>query len=84
MTKGYAIERWTGKSWCPSLCSPYKTMSEVNKHLKDYFWHYTNDNPYRIVDYKSKKKIQRYSPKYNFLEWNSDKGMVFSITSGSR
>jgi len=75
----FVIERWTGKAWVPSLCSPYKTMSEVNKHLKDYWWHYTDENPYRIKDYKPKKKVQRYFPKYNIQNWNSDDQMVVKI-----
>jgi len=75
----YVIERWTGKAWGASLCSPYKTMSEVTKHLRDYSWHYTTENPYRIVDYKPKKKVQRYTSKYNSQAWNSDAGMVVSI-----
>jgi Tfp pilus tip-associated adhesin PilY1 len=58
------------------MLSPYKTMSEVNQYLKDYAWHFTADNPYKIKDYKPKKKIQKYTPKHNFQDWNSDKGMV--------
>jgi hypothetical protein len=77
--KGYNVERWTGKAWYPSLCSPYKTMSEVTKHLKEYAWHYTVDNPYRITDFKP-KKIKKYSiPKSSFYDWNSDNGMVVKI-----
>jgi hypothetical protein len=54
-------------------------MAEVNKHLKDYWWHYTNEYPYRIQDFKPKKNVQKYVPKYNpFQDWNSDKGMVVS------
>jgi hypothetical protein len=47
-------------------------MGEVKKHLKDYSWHYTEENPCRIKDYKP-KKVQKYSPKYN---WNTDEGIV--------
>jgi hypothetical protein len=56
MSKGYVIQRWTGKGWYDSMCSPYKTMSEVRKHLDEYYWHYTEENPYRIQDYKPKVK----------------------------
>jgi hypothetical protein len=75
----FVIERWTGKNWCPSLCSPYNTMSNVNKHLKKYAWHYTTKNPYRITSYKPKKKVQKYVPKYSFQAWNSDDQMVVKI-----
>jgi hypothetical protein len=75
----FVIECWTGKAWYPSLCSPYKTMAEVNKHLKNYSWHYTSENPYRIKDYKPKKKVQRYTPKYKIQNWNSDDQMVVKI-----
>ena len=71
----YVVQRWSGKAWNDSLCSPYKTMGEVNKHLKEYYWHYTTENPYRVIDYKTKKKVQKYVSKYN-QDWNSDKGMV--------
>ena len=76
----YVIERWTGKAWYATLCSPYKNMSEVHKHLKDYSWHYTQNNPYRLKDFKP-KKTPRYSvPKFNSLQdWNSDRGMVVKI-----
>ena len=77
MHTGYVIQRWGGSSWYDTMLSPYKTMSEVNQYLKDYAWHFTADNPYRIKDHKPKKKVQQYSPKYNaFQDWNSDKGMV--------
>jgi hypothetical protein len=76
----YVIERWSGKAWYASMCSPYKTMGELNRHLKEYWWHYTEENPYRIKDFKPKKKIQQYTPKYNaFQDWNSDKGMVVKV-----
>ena len=75
----YVIERWTGKAWYPSLCSPYNNMSEVTKHLRDYSWHYTSENPYRIRDYKEKKKARYSAPKFNFQDWNSDAGMVVKI-----
>ena len=67
------LQRWTGSSWNDSLCSPYKTMGEIQKHLKDYSWHYTAEHPYRIIAYKP-KKVQRYVPKYK--NWNSDDEMV--------
>lgn len=72
----FVIERWTGKAWCDSMCSPYKTMGEINAHLQKYWWHYTDSNPYRITDYRPKVKVQKYSPKYNFQDWNSDAGIV--------
>jgi len=75
----YKIERWTGKAWDSFPGVVYKTMSEVNKHLTNYWWHYTNDNPYRVVDFKPKKKVQQYVPKYNLQDWNSDAGMVVKI-----
>lgn len=76
LSHGYNVERWTGKAWYPSLLSPYKTMAEVRKHLKDYCWHYTDENPYRITDYKPKTKVQKYVPKYK--NWNSDDEMVIA------
>jgi len=76
MSKGYVVQRWTGKSWYNSMCSPYKTMSEVRKHLDEYYWHYTEENPYRIIDFKPKTKIQKYVPKYDKKRWNSDDNMV--------
>jgi len=76
----YVVQRWTGKAWNDSLCSPYKTMGEVNKHLKDYYWHYTTENPYRVIDYKP-KKVQKYIPRYNTNQsWNSDRDMVITNT----
>jgi hypothetical protein len=75
----YVIERWTGKAWDASLCSPYKSMSEVNKHLKKYWWHYTDNNPYRINDYKPKKQPRYNAPKFNNRDWNNDNGMVVKI-----
>jgi len=59
----YVVQRWSGAAWYDSICSPYDTMGEVKKHLKDYSWHYTEENPCRIKDYKP-KKVQKYSPKY--------------------
>jgi hypothetical protein len=54
-------------------------MGEVERHLKDYYWHYTTEHPYRIVDCKP-KKVQKYVPKYKaYQDWNSDKGMVTKI-----
>lgn len=76
----YVIERWSGKSWYPSLCSPYKTMSEVNEYLKNYWWHYTAEYPYRVKDFKPKKKILKYVPKYKTQNWNSDDQMVVSYS----
>ena len=72
----YVVQRWTGKAWNDSLCSPYCTIGEVEKHLKDYHWHYTTEYPYRVVNYKP-KKVQTSVPKYN-QNWNSDRGMVSS------
>jgi hypothetical protein len=69
----HVVQRWTGKGWYDSLCSPYQTMSEVREHLSRYGWHYTTEYPYRIVDYKP-KKVQKYVPTYK--DQNSDKGMV--------
>ena len=74
--KKYTIQRWTGKAWDDTMLSPYKTMGEVNAHLKKYYWHYTEENPYRIIDHKPEKKVQRYVPKHNRNFWNSDDGMV--------
>ena len=79
LMKGYNIERWTGKAWCQSLCSPYKTMAGVTKHLKEYAWHYTIDNPYRITDLKPKKTKQYSAPRFNSKNWNSDEGMIVKI-----
>jgi hypothetical protein len=75
----YVVERWTGKAWGASMCSPYKTMSEVTKHLREYYWHYTIENPYRIKEYKEKKKVKYNQPKFNFQDWNSDIGMAVKI-----
>jgi hypothetical protein len=76
--KYYNVERWTGKAWNKSLCSPYKTMAEVRKHLKDYSWHYTAENPYRITDFKP-KKVKKYSaPKFTNWNANDDSMMVMS------
>ena len=75
MSHGIVVERWSGSAWNPSLCSPYKTMTEVRQHLKDYSWHYTEENPYRIKDFKP-KKVQKYVPKYNAQKWNSDDQMI--------
>lgn len=74
LSHGFIVERWTGKAWYASLESPYKTMAEVRKHLKNYWWHYTKTNPYRIKDYIP--KVQKYSPKYNKSAWNNDDNMV--------
>jgi len=76
----YIIERWTGKAWDATMCSPYKTMGEVNKHLTDYSWHYTKDNPYRIKDFKHNKGPRYSVPKFNpYRDWNSDRGMIVKI-----
>jgi hypothetical protein len=69
----YTLQRWSGSVWYDTMLSPFNSMAEMHKHLKDYWWHYTNNNPYRIKDYKPKNKIQKYSPKY---DWNSDRGMA--------
>lgn len=74
LSHGFVVERWTGKAWYPSLCSPYKTMAEVRKHLSDYWWHYTDKNYYRIKDYKP--KVQKYVPKHKKTNWNTDDEMV--------
>jgi hypothetical protein len=75
----YNVERWTGSGWYTSLCSPYKTMAEVTKHLQEYAWHYTLKNPYRITGFKPKKNKRYSTPKFNSKNWNSDKGMVVEI-----
>jgi hypothetical protein len=72
----YVIERWTGRAWAPSLESPFKSIAAVKKHLKDYYWHYTNDNPYRLIDFKPKKVKKYQSPVKKMHYWNSDEGMV--------
>ena len=80
MSSGYVIQRWTGKAWDDTMCSPYKTMAEVRKHLQKYSWHYTNENPYRIKDYKPKINKNATRPKIkkpNFFE--EDYGMVYSF-----
>ena len=82
MSKSIAIERWSGRAWYPVLCSPFKNMSIVRKYLKDYCWHFTAENPYRMIDYKPKKQPKYHAPKRNvFHDWNSDKGMVVQIGS---
>jgi hypothetical protein len=49
-------------------------MGEIQKHLKEYYWHYTEENPYRIINYKPKKKQKsKYNPD---KDWNSDRGMI--------
>ena len=51
-------------------------MAAVREHLNKYWWHYTEEYPYRIKDFKP-KKVQRYVPKYKaFQDWNSDNGMI--------
>jgi hypothetical protein len=75
----FVIERWTGRAWDSFPGQTFKTMSDVNNYLKKYAWHYTTENPYRITDYKPKKKIQKYVPKFSFQDWNSDQGMVVKI-----
>jgi hypothetical protein len=53
-------------------------MGEVNKHLLQYSWHYTQEYPYRLKDYKP--KVQKQVPKYKqYQHWNSDAGMVVKI-----
>jgi hypothetical protein len=66
----YNVKRWTGKTWNTSMCSPYKTYSEAMAHVKKYSWHYTEDNPYKIVEDKPKKIITK-----KFLKTNWE-GMV--------
>jgi len=74
VSSGLVLQRWTGKAWNDSLCSPYKTIGEIRKHLKEYHWHYTEENPYRIINYKPKKKQKsKYNPD---KDWNSDRGMM--------
>lgn len=46
----YIVERWTGKGWYASMCSPYTSLTEVQEYLKKYSWHYTTTNPYRIIE----------------------------------
>jgi hypothetical protein len=75
----YNVERWTGSGWYASLCSPYKTMAEVTKHLQEYAWHYTIQNPYRITDFKPKKPKQYTSPRFNHQDWNSDRGIITKL-----
>lgn len=53
----YNVQRWTGKAWNTSMCSPYKTYTAAMSHIKNYSWHYTTENPYRIVEDKPKKKV---------------------------
>ena len=71
LSHGFVVERWTGKAWYPSMCSPYKTMSEVRKHLEEYSWHYTIQNPYRVKDFVPKKN--KYSnPIKKRPNWHMD------------
>jgi hypothetical protein len=57
----YNVQRWTGAAWYNSMCSPYKSYTEAMNHVKKYSWHYTTDNPYRIVEDKTKKKtVKRF------------------------
>jgi hypothetical protein len=72
----YVIERWTGKAWAPSMCSPYKSIAEVRKHLEDYAWHYTEEHPYRLEEYKPKKINKYQNITKRMTSWNSDDGMV--------
>lgn len=46
----YFVQRWTGKGWNTSMCSPYNSKQEALKHIKQYWWHYTDSNPYRIIE----------------------------------
>lgn len=74
------LQRWTGRSWDDVLLSPFKNMGDVQKHLKRYSWHFTKDNPYRILDYKPKKKVSVYAPKYKANAWNDvDRDMIVKI-----
>jgi len=55
-------------------------MGDVQVYLKRYAWHFTKDNPYRILDYKPKMKVSKYVPKYKASDWNDvDKDMVVKI-----
>jgi hypothetical protein len=67
----FNVQRWTGAAWNTSMCSPYKTYTEAMNHVKKYSWHYTTDNPYRIVEHKEKKK------KYKFDIDCDDEGIVY-------
>jgi hypothetical protein len=51
-------------------------MGEVNAHLKKYWWHYTEENPYRIKDYKQPKQKIKTITRRDFTDWNSDRGMA--------
>ena len=53
MVKKYIVERWIGKAWYITMCSPNNSMDEVNNYLKEYHWHFTDKNPYRITEYKN-------------------------------
>jgi hypothetical protein len=75
----YVIERWTGKAWDSFPGLTFKTMSAATSHLRKYSWHYTAKNPYRIEEYKEKKKVRYNIPTFNFQNWNSDVGMVVKI-----
>jgi hypothetical protein len=55
----YTVQRYTGKAWYDSMCSPYKTYTEAMNHVKEYSWHYNKDNPYRIIEAKPKKKVEK-------------------------
>jgi len=55
----YTVQRYTGKAWNDSMCSPYKSYTEAMNHVKQYSWHYTTDNPYRIIETKPKKKVEK-------------------------
>jgi len=50
------LQRWSGNAWYDTMMSPFKNHVEVSNHLKKYWWHYTTDNPYRIIDTKPKKQ----------------------------
>lgn len=69
------LERWTGKVWQPVLLSPFNTTGEVSHYLRKYSWHFTKDNPYRIKDFKVKKK-NIYTRFLNRKHWNTDDDMV--------
>jgi hypothetical protein len=55
----YTVQRYTGKAWNDSMCSPYKSYAEAMAHVKNYSWHYYKDNPYRIIEDKPKKNITK-------------------------
>jgi hypothetical protein len=71
MTKKYIVQRWTGKGWYPVMLSPFNTMSEATQYLRKYSWHFSEQNPYRILEHKEKKK-KRYSNPFIINKWMKD------------